>query len=372
MYIEDIYLNNYKNYNEVNFEFTNDINVIYGNNAQGKTNLLESIYLLSYGKTFRGNINENIVNFKEDNVFIKANFLKSNRKQNISFFYDKKTNKKYFKVNEVAQNKISNIYGKLHIVTYQPEDIEIIKKGPAIRRKYIDTLISSIKPMYISLLSNYNLIVKQRNSFLKNNKENYFKDKNLVDFNYLEVLNIKLAEYANSIYLYRKKYIELINDIANTFHFSLLKQKNENLTFEYKSDSEDIKSFNYKLKKSEYQDFLRGYTNRGIHRDDIIIKINDRDVSLFGSQGQQKSSILSLKLAEIKIIEKESGERPILLLDDFMSELDEMRQKLFIENIKNYQIIITSTSKIIIKNRKNRLYNINNGKIISKEDINPQ
>lgn len=369
MYIEEIYLNNYKNYNEEKIKLNNDINIIYGNNAQGKTNLLESIYLLSYGKTFRGSINQNIVNFNGENTYIKLKFFKNNRSQNISFYYDKKLNKKYFKINEVAQNKISNIYGKLNVVTYKPEDIDIIKKGPSIRRNYIDILICSLKPIYIAILSDYNKILKERNSFLKNNKEQYFSNKNLVDFNFLEVLNTKLAEFANKIFIYRRKYIEIIDKIANKFHYKIVHRKDEKLSFEYKSDAENEKKYIEKLKKSEYQDFLRGYTSKGIHRDDIIIKINDRDVSLFGSQGQQKSSILSLKLAEIRIIERENNEKPILLLDDFMSELDEERQKLFIENIKDYQIIITSTSKIIIKDRSNRLFNIDSGKVSNIEDI---
>lgn len=369
MYIKNIYLKNYKNYIEQKINFNKDINIIYGDNAQGKTNLIESIYLLSYGKGFKTNINENIVNFNKDETYIEIEFFKKNRDQKISLYYNKNTNKKFLKINEVAQNKLSNLYGKIYLVIYKPEDVDIVKKGPSIRRKYIDMLISSIKPFYISNISNYNLIIKQRNAFLKNNKNNYFSKKDLIDFNYLEVLNTKLCEYANKIYKYRKEYIEKINEIANEFHLSIVKQKNERISFEYKSDSYSVENLKKKLKKNEQNDFLRGYTSSGIHRDDIIIKINGMDLSLFGSQGQQKSSILSLKLAEMKIIEKETNEKPILILDDFMSEIDENRQKMFIQNIKNYQILITSTKKIIIDDRKNKLIQIKNGNVFSEKEL---
>lgn len=365
MYIKSIYLKNYKNYKEEKINFEKDINIIYGNNAQGKTNLIESIYLLSYGKAFRSNINESIVNFQDSDTFVEAEFLKNNRDQKISFYFNKKTNKKFLKINEVAQNKLSNLYGKINIVVYKPEDIDIVKKGPSIRRKYIDMLISSVKPMYISIISNYNLLLKQRNYFLKNFKEKYFSRDSKIDRNYLDVLNTKFADYSNKIYEYRKEFIEKINKIANEFHLSIVEQKNENLSFEYKSDSFSKDNILKKLKNNEKNDFIKGYTSVGIHRDDMVIKINGMDLALFGSQGQQKSSILSLKLSEIKIIESEMNEKPIMLLDDFMSELDENRQKLFIEKIKDYQIIITSTKKITIDKRNNKLIEIKNGKIFN-------
>lgn len=370
MYVNSIYLKNYKNYKEENISFNKYVNIIYGDNAQGKTNLIESIYLLSYGRTFKGPINSNIVNFENEDTYLKVDFFKNGRNQNIAFYHNKNDNKKYFKLNEIAQNKMSDLYGKINIVVYKPEDIDIIKKGPSIRRRYIDMLISSIKPMYISLLSNYNTILKQRNYFLKNNKDIYFKDRNKIDRNYLEVLNTKLAEYANKIFIYRKKIIDEINIIANEFHSTIVKQKNENLSFKYKSTSETKEKLISLLNKYEYNDFTRGYTTYGIHRDDIFIKINDLDITQFGSQGQQKSSILSLKLAECKIIEIETGEKPIILLDDFMSELDKTRQKLFIENIQDYQVFITSTNKIIIDERETKYIHIKNGKVIDIEENN--
>lgn len=370
MYVNSIYLKNYKNYKEENVSFNKYVNIIYGDNAQGKTNLIESIYLLSYGRTFKGPINSNIINFENEDTYLKVDFFKNERDQNIAFYYNKNDNKKYFKLNEVAQNKLSDLYGKINIVVYKPEDIDIIKKGPSVRRRYIDMLISSIKPMYISLLSNYNTILKQRNYFLKNNKDLYFKDRNKIDRNYLEVLNTKLVEYANKIFIYRKQIIEEINKIANEFHIKIVKQKNENLSFKYKSSAENKEKLMILLNKSEYNDFLKGYTSHGIHRDDIIIKINELDITQFGSQGQQKSSILSLKLAESKIIEIETGEKPIILLDDFMSELDKTRQKLFIENIKNYQLLITSTNKIILDDRETKYIHIKNGKVIDIEENN--
>ncbi len=220
-------------------------------------------------------------------------------------------------------------------------------------------MISSLKPNYIHLLNNYNKILEQRNNYLRQIK---YEEK---DEKILDIWDEQLAEYSFKIYEYRKKYIEKFSEKIENIHNLITKSGKEEIKIKYISNSKDKESFLENLKKSRKIDISRGFTATGIHRDDFIIYINNRQVSIFGSQGQQRTTILTLKLCELQIVKEEIGETPILLLDDFMSELDEDRRKSFLENIRGNQVIITCTDKIKIENESSTFF-VENG-ICKKE-----
>ena len=350
MYIKELYLNNFRNYEEQKIEFNNNINVLFGNNAQGKTNIVEAIYLCAYGKSFRAKKDNELINFKKDCSSIEIIYRKNDRSGKIKVdINDKKT----FYLNEIKQKKISDVIGKINVVIFTPEDIDIIKEGPSKRRKFIDMLISSLRPNYIHLLNSYNKSLEQRNNYLRQIK---------IENKKVEMLDIwdeQLASYSYKIYEYRKMFIEKIEENINVFHKLITKSGKEDIKIKYISNSKEEKTFLDNLIKTRELDIKRGYTATGIHRDDFIIYINDRPVSIFGSQGQQRTMVLTLKLCELQIIKDEINDTPILLLDDFMSELDENRRKNFFENIKDNQVIITCTDEIDIKN--NAKFYIENG-----------
>lgn len=299
------------------------------------------------GKSFRAKKDKELIKFDKDNSNIEIEYSKSDREGTLSVdIKDKKT----FFSNGVKQNKISDIVGKINVVTFTPDDIEIIKDGPQKRRRFLDMMISSLRPNYIHLLNNYNKILEQRNNYLRQIKlEN--KDSNMLD-----IWDVQLSEYSFKIYEYRKYFIEKFSEIIEDIHNLITKSGKEDIKIKYISNSKDQKSFLENLKKSRIIDIKRGYTATGIHRDDFIIYINNRQVSIFGSQGQQRTSILTLKLCELQIVKEELGEAPILLLDDFMSELDEKRRNNFLENIDGNQVILTCTDKINIENESTIFY----------------
>ena len=308
------------------------------------------------GKSFRAKKDKELIKFNEKNSKIKIEYEKKDRTGKIEAEIE---DKKIFLLNGVKQNKVSNIVGNINVVIFTPDDIEIIKDGPQKRRRFLDMMISSLKPNYIHLLNNYNKILEQRNNYLRQIKyEN--KDKNNLD-----VWDESLAEYSFKIYEYRKKYIEKFSEKIEDIHKTITKSGKEEIKIKYISNSKDKESFLENLKKSREIDISRGFTATGIHRDDFIIYINGRQVSIFGSQGQQRTATLTLKLCELQIVKEEIGENPILLLDDFMSELDEERRKSFLENIEENQVIITCTDKFELE-KNSSIFFVENG-ICKKE-----
>ncbi len=337
MYISSILLENFRNYKDQEIKLNNNINVIYGNNAQGKTNILEAIFLCAYGKSFRAKKDADLIKFDETLAKVEISYKKSDREGKIKGEIGEK---KTFFINGVKQSKISDILGKINVVIFTPDDIDIIKESPQRRRKFLDMLISSLKPNYIHLLNTYNKTLEQRNNYLRQIK---YENK---PANMLDIWDEQLAEYSYKIFEYRKYFIEKISEKINVFHNLITKSGKEDIKIKYISNSKDEKSFLENLRKTRDIDIKRGYTAIGIHRDDFMIYINDRPVSIFGSQGQQRTAILTLKLCELDIVKEEINDTPILLLDDFMSELDEVRRKSFLENIKGSQVIITCTDRI--------------------------
>ncbi len=353
MYINKIKLNNFRNYDEQEIELEPNINIFYGDNAQGKTNIIESIFISSIGKSFRTNKENELIKFNKDFSSIYIEYEKSDRQGNIRINI---SNKKEIFINGVKIKKLSELLGKINTVIFTPDDINILKDGPQKRRRFLDIMIGQLRPNYIHILNMYNKTIEQRNNYLKQIKiENKPEEM-------LEIWDEKLAEYGVKIYEYRNEFIEKIKNKINNIHKKITDEKEE-IKIEYISDCSNKENYLNILKERKKLDIIKGFTTKGIHRDDFMIYINDELVNVYGSQGQNRTVILSLKISELQVIYDEIGEYPILLLDDFMSELDEKRRKNFLENIKNTQVIITCTDKLELDNIKYKIYNVKKGEI---------
>ncbi len=353
MWIKELKLNNFRNYENKKINFEENINIFYGENAQGKTNIIEAIFLGSMGKSFRTNNEKELIKFNKNNFFIEINFKKSDRDGNIKI---ELINKKNIYLNNIKLKKLSELLGNINIVIFTPDDINILKDGPQKRRRFLDIMISQLRPNYMHILNLYLKTLEQRNNYLRQIKlEN--KNPELLD-----IWDEKLSEYADKIFEYRNEFIEKIKNKIINIHKDITENKEE-IKIEYISECKNRKEFLKLLKERRKLDIIKGYTTKGIHRDDFVIYINEKQVNIYGSQGQHRTAILSLKLSELQVIYDEIGEYPILLLDDFMSELDEKRRKSFLENIKNIQVIITCTEKLEIDKTKYSLFNVKNGEI---------
>ena len=353
MYITKIKLTNFRNYDEQYIELEKNINVFYGDNAQGKTNVIESIFLASIGKSFRTNKENELIQFNKDFSSVYIEYEKSDRDGNVKI--DIK-NKKNIYINGIKIKKLSDLLGNINTVIFTPDDINILKDGPQKRRRFLDIMIGQLRPNYIYLLNMYNKTLEQRNNYLKQ-----IKDENKSE-ELLDIWDEKLVEYGVQIYNYRNEFIEKLKNKINDIHNKITSEKEE-IKIEYISNCINREIYLKWLKERRKLDIIKGYTTKGIHRDDFNVYINNQLVNVYGSQGQNRTVILSLKISELQVIYDEIGEYPILLLDDFMSELDEKRRKSFLENIKNTQVIITCTDKIDIENLDYKIFNVKNGKV---------
>ena len=353
MYIEKICLNNFRNYEEQIIEFNKNINVIYGDNAQGKTNILEAIFLCAFGKSFRTNKEKELIEIGKEFLDVSAFYKKSDRDGKIQINI---SDKKNVKLNGVKLKKLSELLGNINVVIFTPDDINILKDGPAKRRRFLDMMIGQLRPNYVFVLNQYLKTIEQRNNYLRQIKEQN------ISTEMLEIWNEKLAEYAVKIFEYRYEFIEKIKNKINDIHKNIT-DGNEEIKIEYTSDSSNKEKYLNLLKERTKLDIIKGYTTKGIHRDDFVVYINNKEVNIYGSQGQNRTVILTLKLSELQVIYDEIGEYPILLLDDFMSELDEKRRTNFLNNIKETQVIITCTDKIDLDNLNYKLFNVRKGEI---------
>lgn len=359
MNITKIKLENFRNYNNQEISFNKGINVIYGDNAQGKTNILEAIFLCSMGKSFRTNKDKELIKLSEDFAKINIEYEKSDRKGKIEYII---SNKKIISINGVKIKKLSELLGNINSIIFSPDDMGILKDGPQKRRKFLNMLISQLRPRYLFNLNDYNKTLEQRNNYLRQIKyEN--KPKNMID-----IWNEKLANHAQIIYEYRREFVDKILKKIVDIHKNITNNSEEikiNYISDFKNKEEYIRKLNEKLNK----DIERGYTSTGIHKDDFEVYINGKNINLYGSQGQFRTAILSLKLSELYVIYDEIGEYPILLLDDFMSELDEKRRKKFVENITDAQVILTGTHKLILENFDYNIYNVKDGQVKNEEQF---
>ncbi|MBO5141878.1 MAG: DNA replication/repair protein RecF [Clostridia bacterium] len=356
MFIKEIYLKNFRNYEEQKIELNENVNVFYGNNAQGKTNILEALYFCALGRSFRTHKESELINFKDSFSNINVNYQKNDRDNSIEISLNKK-NSKVIKFNGIKLNKNSELVGHINLVIFSPDDIMILKQGPAFRRKFLDILISQLKPKYLHELNEYNKILEQRNAMLKSKR-----------IETIDIWNEQLAAQTEKIYNYRKEYIEKIQEKLKIIHPGLTDNK-ETIEIKYKTRFKDKDTYIQILEENKTLDLLRGYTSEGAHREDFEISINNKSLSLYGSQGQHRTAVLALKIAELNIIKEEIGENPVLLLDDVTSELDEHRVMSIFEVVKDYQVLITCTDiNSILKydclTKNIKLYNINNGHVI--------
>ena len=353
MYIERIKLNNFRNYKQLDLELNKNINIIYGDNAQGKTNILEAIFLCSFGKSFRTSKEKEMIMFNEDKSFVEVFYQKKDRDGEIKIEIG---NRKQVSLNGIKLKKLSELLGNMNIVIFTPEDINILREGPTKRRRFLDIMIGQLRPNYVYNLNMYLKTLEQRNNYLRQIKEENKAEE------LLGIWDEKLAEYGEKVYLYRKEFIEKISNKINVIHSKITEEK-EILKIEYISNCENKDQYLKELKERRKLDIIKGFTTKGVHRDDFMIYINEKEVSTYGSQGQNRTAILSLKLSELNVIYDEIGEYPILLLDDFMSELDEKRRKNFLNNIKNTQVILTGTEKIELPDLDYNIYNIRKGEV---------
>ena len=356
MWIKNIKINNYRNYNKEEINLNKKINIFYGENAQGKTNIIEAIFLSSIGKSFRTNKEKELIKFGEENCNLEIYFEKSDRDGKININIG---NKKNIFINGIKIKKLSELLGNINVVIFTPDDINILKGGPQNRRKFLDVMISQLRPNYMHIYNLYLKTLEERNTYLKNIENQ--------KYDLLEIYDEKLAEYGCEIYKYRMEFVNKLENKIKNIHKNITNNKEE-IKIEYISDCMDKEKFLELLKARKKLDIIKGYTTKGIHRDDLNIYINDLLVNVYGSQGQHRTAVLSLKLAELQVIYDEIGENPILLLDDFMSELDENRRKNFLENISDTQVIITCTEKFELKNVDCKYFKVKQGEIIFSEN----
>ena len=354
MYIEKIKLTNFRNYKQLDLNLNKNINIIYGNNAQGKTNILESIFLCSFGKSFKTSKEKEMIKFNEKNSIVEIFYQKKDRNGKIKIEIG---DKKQIYLNGIKIKKLSELLGNINIVIFTPDDINILKEGPANRRRFLDMMIGQLRPSYVYNLNMYLKTIEQRNNYLRQIKEENKPEE------MLEIWDEKLADYGEKIFNYRNEFIEKISKRINQIHNGITENKEE-LKIEYISNCEKKDTYLKILKERRKLDIIKGFTTKGVHRDDFMIYINGKEVNVYGSQGQNRTVILSLKLSELNVVYEEIGEYPILLLDDFMSELDEERRKNFLNNIKDTQVILTGTEKIDLPNLEYNLYNIKKGEVL--------
>lgn len=340
MFVKRLQLINFRNYSNLDINFNQGINVLYGLNAQGKTNLLEAINFCAIGKSMRTNKEKEVIKIGQDLAKIKVEVQDENSKRSIEILFSKK-NKKTIKINGIAIHKIGELMGELPCVFFSPDGLKLVKESPEDRRRFMDIAISQTSKEYFYLLGKYEKVLDHRNKLLKSS--------NSIDIikNQIFIWDKQLSDIGSKIILFRQKFLQDLSPLANLAH-SYLTSSQENLTLSYSgacgnSEEEINKILLNNLEKNLQKDFSLGYTSFGPHRDDIKILVNDIDIKSFGSQGQQKTTALSMKLAELEIIKNKTGKMPILLLDDVFSELDIKRRKKLINFCSKTQTLITTT-----------------------------
>ena len=376
MIIKNIKLKNFRNYENLDFVLNNRLNIIIGNNAQGKTNILESIYFLSLTKSFFA-VNDKVV-IKKNCLYARIDGIitSNNGCNNLSILVNNYG--KYLKIGNKEIKKSSDYLGYLKVILFSPDNIRLLKEGPSIRRRFLNIEISQLSKRYILILNQFNDLLKQRNEYLKNIRNS------LVDKDYMLILNQKFAELAYQIYNFRNDFIVEINKRIKDIYKSIINIDNIEIKYitDIKLNDKEtmINEIIDRLDRNYDKEILYGSTLIGPQRDDFCILLNGNDISSYGSQGQMRIAILSVKLSEIDIIFNKFGEYPVILLDDIFSELDVDKRNKLIKYLNcDKQVIITTTdieniNEELVNNAK--LFKIDNGKVIeTKEgmrDINEQ
>lgn len=358
MIIKSLSLNDYRNYDTLNIEFDEGTNILYGDNAQGKTNILEAIYLSSTTKSHKGSKDKEIINFNKEEAHIQTVILKDGIDTKIDMHL-RPSKSKIIAIDGSKIKKAADLLGILNVVFFSPEDLSIIKNGPSERRRFVDMELCQLDSFYLYNLSNYNKIINQRNKLLK---DIYFNP------SLKETLNIwdsQLVSYGSKIIERRISFCDQICEILKNYHSKLTGGK-EDISIKYEPNVL-IDEYERKLSLSQEKDISAKMTIVGPHRDDFSFIVNDIDIRKYGSQGQQRTAALSLKLSEIELVKKLTKDKPVLLLDDVLSELDSNRQNYLLDCIGDIQTIITCTGldDFVNDNFKiNRTYKVINGEVI--------
>ena len=364
MIIKKLKFENFRNLSNGEITPCEKVNVIYGDNAQGKTNLLEAIWLFCGGHSFRGAKENELIHFENNFFRLSMDFYSYERDQSAEIAFSQ--NKKKIKINGVDKNSSSYLTEIFSCVVFSPENMTLVKRGPSLRRKFLDGAISQQRIRYAAALAKYNQIINQRNALLKDiHKHQELKDT-------LQIWDDSLAVTGAIILKERMEHIKELKIYAQKFHDDISSGKEE-LSIEYISNagvkeedtlSEITEKLRLAYEKSRKDDYHTGYTNIGPHRDDMEIKINSISAKTFGSQGQQRSAVLSLKLAQAQMLYIKNGEKPVILLDDVLSELDPKRQDFLLNKVDSYQVFVTcceESNKEQLNNGK--VFYINNGEV---------
>ncbi|GAB2021368.1 DNA replication/repair protein RecF [Pseudolactococcus yaeyamensis] len=359
MIISELHLTNFRNYNHLDLTFHPNLNIFVGQNAQGKTNIAESIYFLALTRSHRTHADRELMTWGQKEMSVAGTILKKNTTVPLDITLTPKG--RIAKVNHLKENRLADYIGHLNVIMFAPEDLAIIKGAPSVRRRFIDMEIGQIRPVYLYDLMRYNQTLKERNSYLK-------FDAAKIDSNFLDVLDDQLVEYGEKVMTHRQQFITNLTEISADLHHHL-SHGQENLSIVY---AQNIKTdFATELKQARQKDQFRAQTSVGPHRDDLQFLINDINVSNFGSQGQQRTTALSVKLAEIELIYQETGDYPILLLDDVMSELDNQRQlDLLSLVIGKTQTFITATTLNHLQHLPDKMtiFKVNHGEITEQDN----
>ncbi len=365
MHIQSLQVTNFRNYETAQVDFCRNTNIIYGDNAQGKTNLLEAVYLFSHGRSHRAKTDMEMLRFGADYFRLNIEFADSNREYRATIHYTS-SGKKQIKVNNVPVAKLSKLINYLNVVMFSPGDLELVKGSPSIRRRFLDEAISQLYPAYLQSLIAYHRALTQKNSLLKS-----LRLSGIHQDAQLSIWNEQLAEAGAAIMHSRQDFIVQLAVFAAEIHRQI---SGEELMLSYAPNLDcntaDIReSFFQKLEQCQTREIEAGASQYGIQRDDLRLFINGNDTKTYGSQGQQRTAVLSLKIAETEYIRQVRDEYPILLLDDIMSELDLNRRLFLAEKIKDKQVLLTCTdSDIPVSTDNTRLFYVKNGIVMRKEE----
>ena len=372
MKLTELNLHHFRNYDEDQVEFSPQINVLIGENAQGKTNLLESIYVLAMTRSHRTNNDRELIEFGKDAAQIKGTVQRELGSLKLELDIGKHGKKA--KANHLEKARLSEYLGQLNVILFAPEDLALVKGAPTVRRRFIDMEFGQVSPKYLHDLTQYRDILKQRNRYLKQLQSHEAQDQL-----YLEVLSEQLAAVGGAIISQRVKFLSELEGYAQELHQSIT-QGRENLTFEYSSAVKDASALTEVelsealmdlYRQNQSKEIFQGTTLYGPHRDDVRFLINHKNVQTYGSQGQQRTTALSVKLAEIDLMKNQTGEYPILLLDDVLSELDGARQTHLLKTIQDkVQTFLTTpglsdVARNLIK--EPRIFHIRDGQIIPEK-----
>ncbi|MDE6883168.1 MAG: DNA replication/repair protein RecF [Lachnospiraceae bacterium] len=358
MIIKSLEIADYRNYDSLHIDFSSGTNILYGDNAQGKTNILEAIYMSATTKSHKGTKDKDVVNFRKEEAHIRTYLEKEGIETRVDMHL-RKNKSKGIAIDGQKIKKAAQLLGLLNVVFFSPEDLSIIKNGPAERRRFVDMELCQLDQFYLYNLNNYNKIVNQRNKLLK---DMYFNP-SLRDT--LNIWDSQLISFGSKIIERRQLFVEQLNEIILEIHRKLSGGK-ENLIIQYEPDVL-IEEYEKKMSLNQERDVKLKQTSTGPHRDDFSFVVGDIDIRKFGSQGQQRTAALSLKLSEIELVKKMTRDNPVLLLDDVLSELDSNRQNYLLSTIGDIQTIITCTGLDEFVNNRfeiDKVFHIESGKII--------